>query len=141
VLDADAEAFGWLSSYFTGSAVPVTVTNSPSGVTSIAAKNSLGQIVVFVMSNPLTAAVPPYPATSNETVDVEVKGTSWSTIVSAEALYASGAQSVSVGPVSVNTAITANKVTIGTKSAAEFTLDPGGSGRGSNAEIVKLILQ
>jgi hypothetical protein len=133
-LDADGQAYGWLSSYYTGSALSTTVQNSSSGVTSIAAKNSNGQIVVFVVSG---------ASTFKETVDVQVNGASWSTIQSAEALYANNSQGtiVTSGSASVNTAITANKVLVNGRNAAEFTLSPGGSNRGNSFEIVKLVLQ
>lgn len=101
---------------------------SNSTVTSIAAQNG-NQVVVFIMGG----------TASNETEQVQVSGFSWSNIVSAQVMYATDANEGS-GPATI-TDIATNVVSVDVQNTAQIVINPGGSGRGSAWEIVKLILQ
>lgn len=126
--DADGQAMQWLSSNYQGESLSTTVANST--VTSIAAKTPDNKVVVFVMGG---------GSASNETDQVQVSGLSWSTILSAQVLYATGSN-VSSGPATVSN-IPASVVQVGGQNTAQFVINPGSAGRGSAWEIVKLVLQ
>jgi hypothetical protein len=117
-LDADGQAFDLLSADYQGQSLTAAVTNSQ--VTAVAAQNG-SRIVVLVSG-------------------WTVSGYSWTRIVSAQALYASPSQSVSSGPATL-TNISASVVQVGGFNTAQFVINPGGTGRGSSYEIVKLVLQ
>jgi len=125
-VDADGQALGWMAANYSGASLSTQVSNST--IASIAAKHG-DQLVVFVMGG----------SVENETVNLQVKGFSWSRIVSAQVLYANGKQ-VDSGPADIAD-IAASKIVLAGKSTAQFVINPGGPKRGSECEIVKLILQ
>jgi alpha-L-arabinofuranosidase len=124
--DADGQAMQWLSSGYRGVALSTTVTDST--VRSLAAKDG-GQITVFVMGG----------SAANETERVQVNGFNWSKIVSAQVLYADPAH-VDLGP-AMESEIKAMKEVVDGHTTAVFVINPGGPQRGSDWEVVKLVLQ
>ena len=126
-VDADGQAFQWLSKSYRGEALSTQVLNST--VTCLAAKGHGHQLVVFVMSGDQSI---------NETETVQVTGYHWGKIVSAQVMWASAAN-VGRGPANMR-AINAKKVNLHGREAVQFTVNPGGNNRGDGWEIVKLVL-
>jgi len=125
-VDADGQAMEWLSTNYQGTALSTSVANSVAQ--SVAAQNG-NKVAVFVMTN----------TASNETEQVQVNGFSWSQVVSAQVMYATGTN-VSAGPAQI-TSLPYSVVTVDGQNAVEFVANPGSANRGSGWEIVKLVLQ
>jgi hypothetical protein len=127
-VDADGQAMSWLSANYRVYSLPTSVNNT--AVTSIAAKNG-NQVVVFIMGG---------GSAFDQAEQVQVSGFSWSSVVSAQVLYAAAGQDPTTGPATVAN-ITATAGMVGGVETAQFTINPGTTGRGSGWEIVKLVLQ
>jgi hypothetical protein len=133
VPDANGQAMALLSANFRGYSLPATVAGST--VTSIAALNG-NQAVVFVMGG---------GNASNEVEVVQVNGLNWSHIALAKVLWydpTNSQESLTQGAVSLSDITSSIMVVpVNGQNTAQFTINPGGPGRGSSWEIVMLVLQ
>jgi hypothetical protein len=131
--DANGQAMDLLSTYYRGSSLPVTVSNST--VTSIAALNGT-EPVIFIMGG---------GTASNEAEVVQVNGVNWSHIALAKVLWydpTNANQSLTGGAVSFSDITSSvSVVPVNGQNTAQFAINPGGPGRGSSWEIVMLVLQ
>jgi len=129
-LNANGQAFDLLANDYQGLSLPTAVSNST--VSSIAALKG-NQLVVFIMAGQVY----------KEAEQLQVNGFSFSTVAYANVLYAKGPDGTSTGtgPATAGTDVATNVITVNGVPTVQFTMDAGGSDRGTAWEIVELVLQ
>ncbi len=125
-IDADGQAFHWLSADYVGRSLPEPKVEH-SSVKSIAAADG-HRIVVFVMTG---------PTAMKETETIHVVGAHWSTVTSAEALYQTG-DAVRMGP--ALTSDIASSVHVGPDHSITVQVNPESPNRGTQWEIIRIVL-